>query len=47
MKAGFIGTGSMGLPLAANLLDQEKLREIGFETRAIGKPLPLQPFANV
>ena len=24
MKAGFIGTGSMGLPLAANLLDQEK-----------------------
>jgi 3-hydroxyisobutyrate dehydrogenase-like beta-hydroxyacid dehydrogenase len=24
MKAGFIGTGSMGLPLATNLLDQEK-----------------------
>jgi len=24
MKAGFIGTGSMGLPLASNLLDQEK-----------------------
>jgi 3-hydroxyisobutyrate dehydrogenase-like beta-hydroxyacid dehydrogenase len=24
MKAGFIGTGSMGLPLAANLLDQEQ-----------------------
>jgi len=24
MKAGFIGTGSIGLPLAANLLDQEK-----------------------
>ena len=24
MKAGFIGTGSMGLPLAANILDQEK-----------------------
>lgn len=24
MKAGFIGTGSMGFPLAANLLDQEK-----------------------
>jgi len=24
MKAGFIGTGSMGRPLAANLLDQEK-----------------------
>ena len=24
MKAGFIGTGSMGAPLAANLLDQEK-----------------------
>ena len=24
MKAGFIGTGSMGMPLAANLLDQEK-----------------------
>ena len=25
MKAGFIGTGSMGAPLAANLLDQEKI----------------------
>ncbi|MBT5109977.1 MAG: NAD(P)-dependent oxidoreductase [Rhodospirillaceae bacterium] len=24
MKAGFIGTGSMGLPLATNILDQEK-----------------------
>ena len=24
MKAGFIGTGSMGAPVAANLLDQEK-----------------------
>ena len=24
MKAGFIGTGSMGLPLAMNILDQEK-----------------------
>ncbi len=24
MKAGFIGTGSMGLPLASNILDQEK-----------------------
>ena len=24
MKAGFIGTGSMGAPLAANILDQEK-----------------------
>ena len=24
MKAGFIGTGSMGEPLAANILDQEK-----------------------
>lgn len=24
MKVGFIGTGSMGLPLAANILDQEK-----------------------
>lgn len=24
MKAGFIGTGSMGLPLAVNILDQEK-----------------------
>jgi 3-hydroxyisobutyrate dehydrogenase-like beta-hydroxyacid dehydrogenase len=24
MKAGFIGTGSMGMPLASNILDQEK-----------------------
>ena len=24
MKAGFIGTGSMGLPLASNILKQEK-----------------------
>ena len=24
MKAGFIGTGSIGAPLASNILDQEK-----------------------
>ncbi len=39
MKAGFIGTGSMGLPLAANLLDQEKSL-VAFDIRAEAtKPL--------
>ncbi len=39
MKAGFIGTGSMGMPLAANLLDQEKAL-VAFDIRAEAtKPL--------
>ncbi len=39
MKAGFIGTGSMGSPLASNLLDQEKSLVVYDINPAATKPL--------
>ncbi|NKB56099.1 MAG: NAD-binding protein [Alphaproteobacteria bacterium] len=39
MKAGFIGTGSMGLPLASNLLDQENALVAYDVNPAATKPL--------
>lgn len=39
MKAGFIGTGSMGLPLASNLLDQEKSLVVFDINSSATKPL--------